>query len=167
MVANSEANSSGGQDQSKKVELVQEGGKVFRKWTDEHGVTHYKQLGVAEGAQAKTSENYKKSREKAQAEVSKAIEKVQGFFTDLFTGLPRHMEFGESQKSEFSPNEFATIAFSQEDSSLAKLKKKISQRVGQTRKNLGKQTKIISEDVDAIEATEEYFRQIKEKSGNA
>lgn len=84
----------------------------------------------------------------------------------MFSGRPRYKEVGESLKPEWFPDESGTIDFAQEDGPLAKLKKKIGQKVSQTRKNLSKQTKIILEDADAIEATEEYFRQIKEKSSN-
>lgn len=163
MAINPEA---GGEDQSKKAGLVQENGKVYYKTIDADGIAHYRELGVVEKNQAQASAAYKKSREKAQAEIQQGIKKFQGFFIDLFSGRPRYKEVGESLKPEWSPDESGTIDFTREEGHLAKLKKKISQGVSQTRKNLGKQTKIISEDADAIEATEEYFKQIEEKSSN-
>jgi len=156
--------SSEDQDQSKKDGLVQENGKVYHKTIDADGIAHYRELGVVERNQAQASAAYKKSREKAKAEIQQGIEKARGLFTDLFSGRPRYQEIGESQKLEWSPPESGSVSFAKEEGRLAQLRKKIGQRVSQTRENLGKQTRIISEDADAIEATEEYFKQIEEKS---
>lgn len=158
--------SSEDQDQSKKDGLVQENGKVYHKTIDADGIAHYRELGVVERNQAQASETYKKSREKAQAEIQQGVKRVQDLFTDLFSGLPRHKEVGESLKSEWSPPDSGSIAYSREESPLEKLKKKIGQKVKQTKSNLGKQTMVISEDADAIRDTENYFKQLEEKSDN-
>lgn len=154
--------SENGDDQSKKTGLVEENGKVYHKTIDENGIAHYRELGIVERTQAQTSETYKKSREKAQAEIQQGVKKVQDLFTDLFNGLPRHKEVGESLKSEWSPPDSGSITYSREESYLDKLKKKIGQKVNQTKSNLGKQTRVISEDVDAIRDTENYFKQLEE-----
>lgn len=81
MVVNPETS---GENQSKKVGLVQEGGKVYYKTIDADGISHYRELGVVERNQAQASAAYKKSREKAQAEIQQGIKKFQGFLQICF-----------------------------------------------------------------------------------
>ncbi len=143
--------------QVNKGELVQKDGKVYYRTTDEHGITHYKQLGLVEKTQAQTAESYRRSKEEALLRVKQGTDRVKAVVSDLLSGLPRRRQVGESLKSDWSPEQ-GSISVTRGDGLLARIKKNFHKRAAK----FGKQSTTILEDVEGIKSMEEHYKQIQE-----